>query len=151
MGHYKLGHVARSVWLSTIVLLVGLFLVDRVGGWLVSRYRSRLRFESLADVASVPLLLMLLEGSYVVLSPVAFAYSRFQEHEADRYALDLTHANHSGATGFVKMQMENLSNPRPGLLYKVFRSTHPSVGERIDFCNNYHPWRSDRSSAARTE
>jgi Zn-dependent protease with chaperone function len=74
-----------------------------------------------------------------VLTPVAFAYSRFQEHEADRFALDLTHANHSGAMAFVKLQEENLSNPRPGLIYKIFRATHPSIGDRIDFCNSYHP------------
>lgn len=149
MGHYVLGHVARSIWLSTIITLTGLFLIDRIGRWLVARYRNRLGFDSLADIASVPLLMMLLEGAYVVLSPVALAYSRYQEHEADRYALNLTHANHSGATAFVKMQMENLSNPRPGRLYQIFRSTHPSIGDRIDFCNTYHPWRSEAASTRR--
>jgi Zn-dependent protease with chaperone function len=151
MGHYVLGHVVRSIWLSSIVTLAGLFLVDRIGRWLVARYRDRLGFERLADIASVPLLIMLLEVAYLVLSPVALAYSRYQEHEADRFALELTHANHSGGTSFVKMQMENLSNPRPGLLYKIFRSTHPSIGERIDFCNTYHPWQSQPSAPAQRE
>ncbi len=151
MGHYVLGHVVRSIWLSSIVTLAGLFLVDRIGRRLVARYRDRLGFQSLADIASVPLLIMLLEGAYLVLSPVALAYSRYQEHEADRFSLELTHANHSGGTAFVKMQMENLSNPRPGLLYKIFRSTHPTIGERIDFCNTYHPWRSKQASPARKE
>ncbi len=146
MGHYVLGHVVRSIWLSSIVTLAGLFLVDRSGRVLIARYRDRLRFESLADIASVPLLIMLLEGAFLVLSPVALAYSRHQEHEADRFALESTHANHAGGTAFVKMQMENLSNPRPGLLYQIFRSTHPSIGDRIDFCNTYHPWRSQQTS-----
>ncbi len=39
MGHYVLGHVARSIWLSTIITLAGLFLVDRIGRWLVARTR----------------------------------------------------------------------------------------------------------------
>ncbi|MBV8311623.1 MAG: M48 family metalloprotease, partial [Planctomycetaceae bacterium] len=73
------------------------------------------------------------------LTPAAMAYSRYQEHEADRFALDLTHTNHSGATAFVKLQQENLGNPRPGLIYKIFRASHPSIGERIDFCNGYRP------------
>ena len=30
--------------------------------------------------------------------------------------------------------------PRPGLLYKLWRSAHPPLGERIDFCNEYRPW-----------
>ena len=46
---------------------------------------------------------------------------------------------------------ENLSNPRPGPMYKFFRSSHPSIGERIDFCNRYHPWLSSASPTAGSE
>ena len=92
MGHYALGHVVRSILLSSILTFIGLFLVDRGGRWLVRRYQAALGFDQLADVASVPLVLMLLELAFLLLSPVALAYSRYQEHEADRYALDLTEA-----------------------------------------------------------
>ncbi len=139
MGHYVMGHVVWSILLSSLLTLTGLFVVDRLGRWLIARYAHRLRFQSLSDIAAVPLILLLIEVSSLFLSPVAMAYSRFQEHAADRFALDLTHANHSAATAFVKLQHENLSNPRPGLIYKVFRGSHPSIGERIDFCNSYHP------------
>ncbi len=141
MGHYVLGHVVRSILLGSLVILAGLFFVERAGRWLIARFSRRLGFDRLSDVASVPLILMLIEVSSLFLTPVAMAYSRYQEQEADRFALDMTHANHSGAMAFVKMQAENLGNPRPGLFYKVFRASHPSIGERIDFCNSYHPWR----------
>jgi STE24 endopeptidase len=139
MGHYVLGHVSRSILLSSLVILAGLFFVNVMGRRLIARYSHLLGFDSLSDIASAPIVLMLIQLSSLVLTPVAFAYSRFQEHEADRFALDLTHANHSGAMAFVKLQEENLSNPRPGLIYKIFRATHPSIGDRIDFCNSYHP------------
>ena len=45
-------------------------------GWL-ARYSARLGFDRLSDVASVPLLLMLLEVAMFLLSPVALAYSRY--------------------------------------------------------------------------
>jgi STE24 endopeptidase len=143
MGHYVLGHVVRSILLGSLVILAGLFFVDRAGRWLIARFSGRLGFDRLSDVASVPLVLMLIEVASLVLGPVAMSYSRHQEHAADQFALDLTHANHSGAMAFVKMQSENLGNPRPGLFYKIFRGSHPSIGERIDFCNSYHPWRAD--------
>jgi Zn-dependent protease with chaperone function len=143
MGHYVLGHVVRSIWLGSLVVLAGLFFVDRAGRWLIARFAVRLGFDRLSDVASVPLVLMLMEVSSLFLGPVALAYSRFQEHEADQYALDLTHANRSFATSEVKMQAENLGNPRPGLFYTIFRASHPSIGDRIDFCNHYHPWREE--------
>jgi STE24 endopeptidase len=143
MGHYALGHVVRSILMSSIVTFVGLFLVDRLGRWLIQRFRDRLGFDNLADIASVPLLIMLLEAAFLLLSPIALAYSRYQEHEADRYALVLTRSNLAAGTAHVKLQTENLGNPRPGLLYKIFRASHPSAAERIDFANSYHPWRAD--------
>jgi Zn-dependent protease with chaperone function len=148
MGHYALNHVVRSILMSSIVTFAGLLLVDRLGRWLVRRFRDRLGFDDLADIASVPLMIMLLEVAFLILSPVALAYSRYQEHEADRYALDLTRTNHAAGTAHVKLQTENLGNPRPGPLFTIFRASHPSVGERIDFANSYHPWKSNRSTQA---
>ena len=40
---------------------------------------------------------------------------------------------------FVKLQRENLSNPNPGPVYRIFRASHPSISERIDFFNTYRP------------
>jgi Zn-dependent protease with chaperone function len=151
IGHYVLGHVVRSICLGALVVLAGLLFVDRAGRWLIARFPARLGFDRLSDVASVPLVLMLMEVSSLFLSPVALAYSRYQEHEADRFALDLTHANHSAAMADVKMQFENLSNPRSGLFYKIFRASHPSIAERIEFSNTYHPWRTDPAPQADSE
>jgi Zn-dependent protease with chaperone function len=145
MGHYVLGHVVRSILLSSILTLAGLFLVDRLGRTLIAKYHARLGFSALSDIASVPLMMMLLEVAFLVLNPIAMAYSRNQEHEADRYSLLLTRANHAAAMAHVKLQTENLGNPRPGWLYKLFRASHPSAGERIDFANSYHPWRSEET------
>jgi STE24 endopeptidase len=141
MGHYVLGHVVRSILLSSLLTLIGLFLVDRLGRRLIAAYSHRLGFDHLSDVASVPLLLMSIQLTCLFLGPVALAYSRHQEHEADRFALDLTRMNHTGAMAFVKLQQENLGNPRPGVAYKFFRATHPSNGDRIDFCNIYRSGR----------
>ena len=140
MGHYALGHVVRSVLLSTLGILASLFVVDRVGRLLIGRFRDRFGFDRLSDVASVPLLLLLMELTSLVVLPVAFAYSRHQEHEADRFALEVTRTNRSGALAFGKLASENLSNPRPNPLLRPWRATHPSIGERIDFCNEYRPW-----------
>ncbi|HKM54222.1 MAG TPA: M48 family metallopeptidase [Isosphaeraceae bacterium] len=139
MGHYVLGHVMRSILLSSTILLAGLFLVDRLGRRLVAKFSHLLKFEDLADIASVPLLLMLIELSTLLLGSVVMAYSRYQEHEADRFALDQTGANHAGAMAFVKLQQENLSNPYPGLVYRIFRGSHPTISERIQFFNTYRP------------
>jgi Zn-dependent protease with chaperone function len=73
-------------------------------------------------------------------TPLVLAFSRHQEHEADRFALELTRDNRAAATTFVRLQEENLSVPRPGPLFMLWRGSHPSLGDRVDFANRYRPW-----------
>ena len=140
MGHYVLGHVVRTLLLGTFGVLAACLFVQFTGNWLVRRFRERFGFHDLGDVASFPLLILLGSVFMFAFSPVGMAYSRYQEHEADRFALELTRDNHAGATAFAKLQKENLGNPRPGQLMVLWRFTHPPLGERIDFCNDYRPW-----------
>ena len=145
MGHFVLNHVAWGISLGAAGSLILLFLVDRLGRWSIARFGNRFGFDSLADIAALPLFIFLRAGLNLIGSPIQLAISRTMEHEADRFSLELTHTNHSAASAFAKLQRENLSNPRPGWLSVIFRSSHPPLGERIDFCNVYHPWTSGLS------
>ncbi|HEV8578423.1 MAG TPA: M48 family metallopeptidase [Thermoanaerobaculia bacterium] len=140
MGHYVLGHVPQLIALGTALALLGLWVIHRTAGGLIARYRDRFGFSELSDVASLPLIALLFSLVTFVLSPAVLAFTRHNEHEADRFGLEITRDNHDCATAFVKLQQENLSNPRPGRLFKLWRSSHPPLGERIDFCNGYRPW-----------
>jgi Zn-dependent protease with chaperone function len=140
LGHYVLGHVWTSVLLSTVLTLVGLFGAHRMSGFLLGHFGDRMGFHQLSDVASMPLLMLLLTFFSLVITPAALAFSRHHEHEADRFGLELTHDNRAAATAFVALQQQNLAVPRPSLLYKIFRASHPPIGERVDFINSYRPW-----------
>jgi len=140
MGHYVLGHVRSAIAFAFAVILLSLYLAYRVAEGLVRRFSRRFGFDRLSDVAALPLLLLLVGLYSFAISPVTLAFSRYQEHEADRFALEITRDNHAAGNAFVKLQKENLGIPRPGLLYKLWRSSHPPIGERIDFCNAYRPW-----------
>ncbi len=140
MGHYVLNHVVHGILFGFLLILVTLYLAYRLADGLIERYKSRFGFDRLSDIASLPLLILLTGVLSLAVSPVALAFSRHQEHEADRFALEITKSNHAAALAFVKLQEENLGYPRPGWLYKLWRSSHPPIGERIDFCNEYKPW-----------
>jgi STE24 endopeptidase len=75
-----------------------------------------------------------------VLTPLVLAFSRYQEGEADRFALEITRDNYAAASTFVRLQEENLAVPRPGWLYTLWRGSHPPLGSRVDFANRYRPW-----------
>lgn len=144
MGHYVLDHVWKSLAIAMLVILFALWAVDRSAHRLILRNSRRFGFTRLDDPAALPLIVLLVGLATMLIQPLGLAWSRHIEHEADRFALEITHDNHSMATAFVKLQQENLSNPRPGLLYKIWRSSHPPLGERIDFANAYRPWESGR-------
>jgi STE24 endopeptidase len=140
MGHYVLGHTFEKLALLSAIVILGFAVVHFAANRLIARYRTRFGFDRLDDIASLPLLLLLLSLTMFVFRPLVFAFNRSDEHEADRFALEITRDNHACGTAFVKGQRENLDHPRPGLLFKLWRSHHPPLGERIDFCNAYRPW-----------
>jgi STE24 endopeptidase len=141
MGHYVLGHIVRTVFILSGFGLVLLYLVHRLSAFLIQRYQKRFGFSLLSDVASLPLLMLLLTALSLGAEPILLAVSRYHERQADQFALEITRGNRAAATGFVKLQQNNLSNPRPGWLFKLWRASHPPLAERIDFCNSYAPWR----------
>ena len=144
MGHYVLGHVWKSILALSALIILALYAVHRTSGWLIARYRHRFGFNELADVASLPLIIVLFSLASLVVTPVALALQRHFEHEADRFGLEITRDNYAAATAFVTLQQENLGVPRPGPLYVWWRSSHPTLGDRIDFSNDYRPWESNQ-------
>jgi Zn-dependent protease with chaperone function len=144
MGHFVLHHVVQGLLAGFGGVLVALYLVHRIANALLRRWPGRFGFTQLADIASLPLVVLLLQAISLLGMPAGLAFSRHLEHEADRFALELTHDNHAAAMAFVRLQSENLSNPRPGPLHMFLRASHPSLGERIEFANDYRPWEQGR-------
>lgn len=140
MGHYVLNHVTRFIVFISVVLFAALYLIHRLSQRLLARHARRFGFDSLSDIASLPLMILLLNLLSLVAAPLILGMSRYHEREADRFGIELTRSNRAAATAFVKLQEENLGVPRHNLLYTLWRSTHPAIGDRITFFNEYKPW-----------
>jgi Zn-dependent protease with chaperone function len=140
MGHYALHHVVIGLAAGFGGVLVSLFLIYHLANAMVRRWSGRFGFTELSDIASLPLMILLFHVIELVGMPIGLAVSRHLEHEADRFSLELTHDNHAAAMAFSRLQTENLGLPRHGLLHTLWRDSHPSLGDRIDFANDYRPW-----------
>jgi len=140
MGHFVLGHVRQIIVIACLLVIFGLWVVHRTAQALITKYGQRWRFTELSDVASYPLIIVLFSLTTFALTPALLAFTRHNEAEADRFGIEITRDNRAAAMAFVKLQEENLAVPRPSMLYKLWRSTHPPIGERIDFFNAYKPW-----------
>jgi Zn-dependent protease with chaperone function len=141
MGHYVLGHVWKTIVFLSLVGLVTLYVAHRLAQGIITRHKARFGFDRLGDVASLPLLLLLLNFLGFFVTPVVMWHSRQMEHESDTFGLEITQNNNAAAMAFVRLQQENLGVPRPGWIVRTWRASHPVAGDRIDFANDYHPWR----------
>jgi STE24 endopeptidase len=140
MGHYVLNHVWKSILFFSAVIILTLFAIHRTAGWLISKFQDRFGFSELSDIASLPLIILLFSLYIFIITPGVLAFSRYNEHESDRFGLEINQNNRAAAMAFVKLQTENLGVPRPHWLVRLWQASHPTLGERIDFCNEYRPW-----------
>jgi Zn-dependent protease with chaperone function len=140
MGHFVLRHTLAIIIATGILVTVSLYGVHWIAGRLIARFSRQVGFRQLSDVASFPLLLLLANVASFLLAPAVLGFSRHLEHEADRFALEITRDNHAAASTFVVLQQENLVVPRPGRLYVLWRSSHPPLADRVAFANHYRPW-----------
>jgi Zn-dependent protease with chaperone function len=140
MKHYLLGDVWKIVAMFVLLALVGFFAVDRLARAAIRRWSGSFGFTELSDPAALPLLLLVFGLVSLVATPITNAVSRHIEHEADRFGLEITRDNHAAASAFIKRNNEAMGVPYPGWLERTFRLDHPSLGDRITFANDYHPW-----------
>jgi STE24 endopeptidase len=140
IGHFVLRHTLTVIVGATLLVTLSLWIVHRVAGWLIARFGRRFGFDRLDDVASLPLLALVGGAVMLAASPAALALSRWQEREADRLGLEITRDNNAAARAFVRLQEDNLAVPRTGLLFRLWRGSHPDLADRIEFANRYRPW-----------
>ena len=145
MGHYVLGHVPRTILFVAALLFVLLLLASRVGRRIFRGGGEPLGIRGLSDWASLPLLLLFLSVASEISLPVVNAYSRFNEHAADVYALEVIHGvvpepSRAAAEAFQVLGEINLSDPKPGPFIRFWLYSHPPIAERIAFALSYDPW-----------
>jgi Zn-dependent protease with chaperone function len=145
MGHYVLGHIRNSLlWLS-VLLLILLWIGSHILRWTIARWGSKWRIRDTGDWASVPLLLLIVAVFGFVTEPVINSYSRWQEHQADIYGLEITHgvvpdSATAAAHSFQVMGEIGLDEPNPNRFIEFWLFSHPSTSDRLTFAETYNPW-----------
>jgi STE24 endopeptidase len=146
MGHYVLGHIRNSLlWLS-LLLLALLFLGSYILRWTISRWGTKWRIQDTADWASLPLMLLIVAIFSFLSEPVVNSYSRWQEHQADVYGLEITHdivpdSSAAAAHSFQVMGEIGLDEPNPNHFIEFWLFSHPSTSDRLAFAESYNPWK----------
>ena len=150
MGHYVLGHVRDGILFSCGVLLFFLFLAYRFLHWMLARWGESWAIRGADDLASLPVLILLLSVLGFLFTPISNAYSRHLEHQADQYGLEVIHglvpdAPVVAAHAFQVLGEVDLEEPNPSTAVKLWFYNHPPLDERMRFAQTYDPWSEGRA------
>jgi STE24 endopeptidase len=149
-GHYVLNHVPKTMVFLSALLLIALYAGYRCMGWLLERRGSRWGLRGQEDWAAYVVLVLLISAFSFVAEPITSAWSRFQEHQADVYGLEVIHglvpdSQTVAADSFQLLGEVALSDPDPPPFIEFWLYSHPSIGERVRFAQSYDPWGAGKS------
>ena len=150
MGHYVLGHVRDGILFACAVLFFFLYLAYRLLHWMLARWGETWAIRGPDDLASLPVLFLLLSIFGFLFTPISNAYGRHLEHQADQYGLEVIHglipdAPVVAAHAFQVLGEVDLEELHPSTAVKSWFYNHPPLDERMRFAETYDPWSQNRA------
>ena len=145
MGHYVLHHIIYGLVGACIGVLITLYIIFHLSRWMLKRFSPRWQIRELHDWAAVPMILLLYGALAFFGQPIANSVSRYMEHQADIYGLEVTHGINAdsqevGAHSFQLLGELSLDYPYPNRLAVFWYWTHPTIADRVRFAHDYDPW-----------
>ena len=129
MGHWRHADIWKGIGLSLLGLAICFWCAARVLAW-AGRGR-RFRLTGPADMAAVPLVLLVFFTLNLVSLPLQNAISRSMERAADRTALELTRDPAAFIRSEVQLARAGLADLAPSRAVVFLLYTHPPTVERI--------------------
>jgi len=135
IGHAKKHHIVKSVILSLTFLFISFYIASLL-------LSSNSFFHAFGiKIPSAYALLVLISVAFepimFFLSPLTSIFSRKNEYEADRYAVDAVGNSSDLELALAKLFTESLSNLNPHPLFSFFHYSHPTLVERINAMKEY--------------
>ncbi|HEY0306667.1 MAG TPA: M48 family metallopeptidase [Acidobacteriaceae bacterium] len=145
LGHYVLHHIVYGMLFAAALMLLCFWLGAHVVAWLLGRFGPRWGIVSLQDSAILAIMLLVFTIAQFATEPMANAFSRHIEHQADIYGQEAMHGlvpdpAATAARGFQALGEQNLASPERRPLVEFWYYSHPAIADRISFAAEYHPW-----------
>ena len=128
LGHHLHRHLPKGIIASTIGTLLFFYITDELlHHWLTATGST----TTIADVATLPLLALVLGVLGVLSMPMGNGLSRRFEREADATALDLTSDPAAMISAMERLADHNLTDRNPHPLVTWWSASHPPIDQRI--------------------
>ena len=134
VGHYRFSHLPKNIAISTAQQLVIFYLLNIIMKILYPEFlTSNINNLSLFPIFSLIMGLL----SSLLFGPLNNMISRYFERQADRTSLDLYPNKDAFQKAMAGLANRNLSNAYPEWWVKLLYYSHPPIGERLSFAENY--------------
>lgn len=133
LGHQVHHDIPIGIIVESVITLGGLYLASLVLQWGVVVFS----FESVSDIAALPLFVLVLGIYGLVTMPLGNAYSRQRERRADEYALQATGKGAAYASALTRLANQNLAEADPEPWVEKLLYSHPALSERIAMAKNF--------------
>jgi STE24 endopeptidase len=127
LGHQVNKDIPLGIAFGTVSTLAGLYLASLGLQWGVGFFG----FESVADIAALPLFGIILGAFGLVTMPLGNAFSRWRERKADAYALQATNNAAAFASAMTRLANQNLADVEPPDWVEFLLHSHPALSKRI--------------------
>lgn len=127
LAHHRNGDIGKLMAIHWAAMLAGLYLASVA----IEQTASPLGLAGTADVAGLPVLLLVLAAFNTLMGPVTNWISRRLESSADRLALDLTGKPLAFYNLMTKLTNQNLAQASPARWEEVLFYDHPPYAKRI--------------------
>ncbi|NOY87954.1 MAG: M48 family metallopeptidase [FCB group bacterium] len=139
MGHYVMHHVWKGLLVAILFILFALWLTNKTIYPVINRFKTKLKFDRLSDIASLPLILLYFIIISFVFDPVTNGLSRHFEHQADIFGMNISGVSGEvAAKAFDKLSVYNLADPDPNPIIEFWFYDHPALKKRMEFVRHYH-------------
>ena len=133
MGHYKKRHIMKLMTVSVVMTFAGLYLTSLA----YSNSLNTFGFNSVSEIAALPLLFIYLSLFGLITSPISNILSRKFEWEADTFAIETTRDKGAFISAMEKLADQNLADKTPNKIIEFLFHSHPSIDKRIKFAEDY--------------
>lgn len=133
LGHYYYKHIWKLIAASTAATFAGLYLTKI----LLNHLLVLGDFDSVTDVAALPLFALVLSFFALLVMPITNTFSRYLERQADIFAIEKTGNPAAFISSMKKLSTQNLSNPDPNPFIEFVLYSHPAISKRIKLAEGY--------------
>ncbi len=133
LGHHVHKDIPLGMLIESVITLVGLYLASLGLNWGVEVFG----FDGPADIAALPLFVLVIGAYSLVTMPLGNAFSRWREWRADEYALRETGNGAAYASALARLANQNLADADPEPWVEFTLSSHPALSKRIAMAEAY--------------